>query len=192
MNVFVLEEEDMDRLTLLTNAVSSGDCVLTQQWDCLWPEANKIGREWFEKYWSETGTFQEQVTETGVRKIRDMSMIEEKAWNARALYDPNRNEILINRFRLEEMEMLLRETFVTRFKEQDIYHCLVAHEVFHHLEETKEEPVTTILERQMGIPDVSPVFRDVAAHAFANCICKASELKCQMLDIIWMEKFSKP
>ena len=181
-------EEDMDRKTLFAFIEFPEESEVGKNWEYLWQEANCIGKTWFQKYWDISLSFSENLRNLDITKIRDMSIIEEKAWNARALYEPNDNEILINRYRLNEISELMKQTFDLRYKEKEIYNCLIAHEVFHHLEETKEETVTTILERKTGIHNIPAAFRDVGAHSFSNCVCALSGLKCQMLDIVWMEK----
>jgi len=115
-----------------------------------------------------------------------MSPVEEMAWRARAFYDPNTFEIVVSEGRIDELLEALEDCSI-RITREDIWQMIIEHEVFHHIEETKEQPLDIILaEDTVSLPPAA--IRDIGAFAFANCA--PGRPPCQLLDLVWMKKYA--
>jgi len=88
----------------------------------------------------------------------------------------------------DERKIYLNEAFITlmsdHFPREYITNALIAHELFHHIEEALEQPTDYALS-QTYRTFVSPVYRDIAAFAFANAAIPG--MVCQAIDIRWLE-----
>lgn len=134
--------------------------------------AAALGERWADELWDGAQTAAALAAARGVTLVRDMSPLENTAYRARALYDPNTRQILVSRERIAELEEIQRSLGLTLFDAQQLYDRLLLHELFHHLEEER------------GAPRDIPWLRDVGAFAFANRIL--GEPCCQRMDLIWL------
>lgn len=144
-------------------------------------EAVRIGRRWAEEAWNFGEDTETNLYRMGVKGIRWMSQMEECAFAARALYDPQTAQIQVSKSRLEEMEEIQQTLGVALFSPQALYDRLLAHECFHHLEEVRGVCLDEALAEGGALP---PSVRDVGAHAFSNFIfCRPF---CQTIDLVWL------
>lgn len=154
--------------------------------DKIWEKAVKIGQSWRLKYWNEALKSKDNLLALGLTRLRTMSPVEEMVWRARAFYDPNTFEIVVSESRIDELLEALEDCSI-RITKEDIWQMIIEHEVFHHIEETKEQPLDIILaEDTVSLPPAA--IRDIGAFAFANCA--PGRPPCQLLDLVWMKKYA--
>ena len=144
-------------------------------------QASCIGRQWAKEAWLFEQSAEQNLYRLGVKRIRWMSPMEECAFAARALYDPQAVHILVSKARLDEMEELQQVIRLNLFSPQALYDRLLAHECFHHLEEQRGMRLDEALAEGSVLP---PSVRDVGAHAFSNFIF--GRPVCQAVDLLWL------
>lgn len=143
--------------------------------------AGCMGRQWAKEVWLFEQSAEQNLYRLGVECIRWMSPMEERAFAARALYDPQAVQILVSKARLDEMEELQQAIRLKLFSPQALYDRLLAHECFHHLEEQRGLRLDEALAEGITLP---PSVRDVGAHAFSNFIF--GQPVCQTADLLWL------
>lgn len=181
----MLAEEDAQAMDLLTT-LAPLTCP-TEEKRHLWNAAAALGREWQAKYWQPEHTLWDNFEALGITRVDAMSPIDAMAYSARALYDPNTCGIALDMARLDELAALFAEEGDGVFTKEEIQQRLLAHEAFHHVEETREQPLDALLASQLSKP-VPVCLRDVGAAAFVNaCFAGAP---CQWMDILWMRRYA--
>ena len=103
----------------------------------------------------------------------------------RAYYVPDEGKIYINKYFLSEMAGYFESPGMPRVSYDDIFHALIFHEMFHHIEETLTVPTDDRLRRTYGV-FAPPVYRDIAAFSFVNTLL--SSPICQIIDLYWLKK----
>jgi len=178
----LLEEPDVRRLDLLiTLATVKEDKEVKIR---LCEKASEIAWCWYKRYWNCSLSVEENLHVLGISTIRPLSSLENISYRARALYDPETSAIALSEEQLTEMEIIQDNLGLQIFTAREMRERILIHELFHHLEETKEQPLDKFLQQQSKRP-VHSAFRDVGAYAFANRIF-AGPLPCQLIDFIWM------
>ena len=81
-------------------------------------QASCIGRQWAKEAWLFEQSAEQNLYRLGVKRIRWMSPMEECAFAARALYDPQAVQILVSKARLDEMEELQQVIRLNLFSPQ--------------------------------------------------------------------------
>lgn len=162
------------------------DCSLPQNIKhILWEKAAAIGKAWVDQYWNTEANATENLYRLGAVHIRFMSPMEECAYHARALYDPDGSQIMISRSRLEEMSSIQEELDLYLFTEDSLRERLLAHECFHFLEEKKGQHLNEIFSKEYGFStNVLSPCRDIGAQAFVNQAL--GDPPAQAVDIMWL------
>lgn len=167
------------------------DCLVTfadmplpqEETGRLWEAAAATATAWHAQYWNAELPLHENLRELGVTAVRTMSPIEEMAWRARALYDPNSFDIAFSVQRVTEIMEAFSAVQMQVFSREEVEQRIIAHEAFHHIEETKTCPLNEMLSQETGW-EVPLFFRDVGAYAFVNAVFPAAP--CQFIDLAWM------
>lgn len=175
----LLQSGDAQQLDLLiTLAEVPASC---EEKISLWRSAFEVAHRWYLEYWTEGLSVAENLHKLDVC-VEPLSPLNNLCYRARALYDPARAVIQISEEALSEMEAVQSALGVSLFTREQLRDRLLAHELFHHIEETKEAPLTDCLRK--GEKPVPAAFRDVGAYAFCNGIFPYPI--CQKIDLLWM------
>lgn len=181
----MLANGDAETMDLLTS-LAPLPCPMEEK-RRLWRASSALGREWQARYWQPALSLWDNLQALGVTRVDAMSPIDAMAYRARALYDPNTMSIALDMARLDELAALFGGEGGGLLGREDIQLRLLAHEVFHHIEETREQPLDARLAARLDRP-VPPPLRDVGAAAFVNA-CFAGP-PCQWMDILWMRRYA--
>lgn len=153
----------------------------TAQVISLRPQVAQIGFQCAQHVWDKRQSTADNLTRLGIAQVRWMSPMEELAYQARAIYDPQSAQILVHRSRLEEMAEVQQLLGVELFTQEELLDRLLAHECFHHIEETQDMRLNERLRVDVELP---AALRDVGAHAFSNSIFGLPP--CQAVDLLWL------
>ena len=153
----------------------------TDQVLSLRPQAAQIGLQCAQRVWDKRQSTADNLARLGIAQVRWMSPMEELAYQARAIYDPQSAQILVHRSHLEEMAEVQRALGLELFPQEKLLERLLAHECFHHIEETRDMRLNEHLRIVVELP---AALRDVGAHAFSNGIFGLPP--CQAVDLLWL------
>jgi hypothetical protein len=185
----------IDKLLWLSGPVFKKD---PDKQEMLYDEAVLIGRETAKKYPLEIGNIRESIERLNIAEIELFS----KPGGERAYYLLEERKICINATFVSEMaeyfrsdslssENQTRLSLISNFRSgghftyETIMNTLISHEVFHHIEETLSKPTDSLLRRSFK-SFASPIYREIAAFAFANA--QMFPLACQAIDVYWLKK----
>ncbi len=137
-----------------------------------------------EKYPIDLQYLEDELKRLGICKVLPFSDIEQAAPSLRAYYDLQTKNIYWNDSFPRKLLELDSQGLLQSFNENRIVQTMLLHECFHHLEETKEKPVTDLLHQQYK-RSFSPVFRDISAFSFVNTYLGFPP--SQLLDLFWLK-----
>jgi hypothetical protein len=185
----------IDKLLWLSGPVFKKD---PGKQEMLYDEAVLLGTATAKKYPFEFCNIQASLELLNITEIEFFS----KSGGDRAYYLLDEKKIYVNEtFVFEMAEYFKSESLASErherlslacscpspelFTYETIMNTLISHEVFHHIEETLTEPTDLLLRRAIK-SFVSPVYREIAAFAYANALI--FPLACQTIDIYWLKK----
>ena len=151
-----------------------------QKHEMLQSEAIRIGEETAKKYPLALDSIMSEPESFDVKGIEYFA----QSNGDRAYYVPREKKIYLNSAFISEMADYFKSQQIEFFTRENITNALIAHELFHHIEETMEQPTDAVL-RHIHKTSVPPIYRDIAAFSFANALIPG--MVCQIIDMHWMK-----
>ena len=151
-----------------------------QKHEMLQSEAMRIGEKTAEKYPLDMSSIASELIKLDVKGIEYFAQNN----GDRAYYVPHEKKIYLNSMFISEMTDYFNSQQIEFYTRENITNALIAHEIFHHIEETREQPTDALLKR-IHKTSVPPIYRDIAAFSFANTLIPG--VVCQIIDMHWMK-----
>lgn len=148
--------------------------------DALQSEAIRIGEETSRRYPLNICNVVSELTNLGIKGIEYFA----QSNGDRAYYLLDEMKIYLNSVFISEMTDYFKSQQIEFFSHENIMNALILHELFHHIEETLTKPTDDVL-KNIHKTSVPPIYRDIAAFAFANAAIPG--MICQVIDIFWLK-----
>jgi len=140
---------------------------------------------WCDKFWDKSASAEDNAGRLGIKRIRLILPSEFPALPFRAFYDAVSGEIRI--FTEETEKVLSAQEFsgCRYFSREALTERLIAHEVFHHLENRYGEITAAAVKCTAA---ENRIWRDIGANAFANAALGFPF--SQLADLVWMMRYA--
>lgn len=176
------EERELDYALWLSSPVFVK--IPKEIMDGFYTNAVAYGRELAVKYPIGTKTPAEFADSLGVKKIKILHQADGQSGMVKAYYVPEEKTIYWDdTFAEKLMELSGAEEAVG--SRSDVERAILLHELFHHLEETAEQPTDSMIYERYS-RRCPPIFREIGAFAFVNE--QMPGYCCQRIDAFWLKR----
>lgn len=179
----IFEELSLEELNYIT--LFNGKLIDINDYLNYHQRALDVGEDYFLKYYDQNKSLDDNLKQLGVKDVSDMSSSLYYLYHARALYLADDKSIYIHNEDVEDIYSLIKKENKILDRD-DIKAVMIAHELFHHLENIMGIDTENIFKQYYGNDKDYRNYKEIAAHQFAYLVMN---IYPQYFDYLWLKYY---